>query len=95
MRAPKSIHCEPCVAAVEEAVIKLLYPYLVQFITLDLYESIKATTHQPKRLPKRFGSSTLVTMLLRATKSNKSNILVLQSVASYHIPYLLVSKERI
>jgi hypothetical protein len=38
------LNCEPC-AAVEDAFVTLLYPYLVQFITLDsyMYESIEAT----------------------------------------------------
>lgn len=57
------LSCEMCVG---EAVITLLYPYLVQFITLDSFESIKATVHQPKR----FGSSALAMTFLNATKGN-------------------------
>ena len=79
-----------CVAVEEEAVVTLLYPYLVQFIAIDSFGSIEATVHQPKRL----GSSALAITLLNATKSTSGNMLAIQIVASYHDCYKSFSKER-
>lgn len=69
MRGPTCPNCEPCVA-VEGAVVTLLYPYLVQFITLDSYESMKVIIHQAKG----FGPSVITTTLSNAFRSVKGNV---------------------
>ena len=69
MRGPTRLNCEPCVT-VEGAVVTLLYPYLVQFIALDSYESIKVIINQTKG----FGPSVITTTLLNAFRFVKGNV---------------------